>query len=166
MNYPLYPMDINRSRVPNKTKRGEHPHTIFCKRQRWSPKPFIFRRQGNGYVAGKMLTENKVALAKATGATRYAWGGYGEMNVQPTDSQNIFLFTFNNEETRERIWRDKPWSLSNTLTAIEKYNGRGNPKDILMEKLTMWVQIHGLHQNQQSEQNMVSVGNAVKIVGF
>ncbi|CAL1376574.1 unnamed protein product [Linum trigynum] len=105
-----------------------------------------------------MLTESRVALAKAAGAARYAWGGYGEVNVQPTETQNLFIFTFSNQEIRERIWRDRPWSLSNTLTALEKYNGRGKPEEIPLEKIAMWVQIHGMHQDQRNEQNMVAIG--------
>ncbi|CAL1402089.1 unnamed protein product [Linum trigynum] len=146
-SYLLLNMETNRSLISSSSKGREG-------------RPNLSSSGGRGIamLLGKMLTENKVALAKAAGAARYAWGGYGEVNVQPTDSQNLFLFTFNNEETRERIWRDRPWSLSNTLTAIEKYNGRGKPEDTTMEKLAMWVQIHGLHQNQRIEKNMVSIG--------
>ncbi|CAL1408674.1 unnamed protein product [Linum trigynum] len=116
--------------------------------------------RGMSMLLGKMLSENRVAMAKAAGAARYAWGCYGEVNIQPTETQNLFLFTFNSEEIRDRIWRDRPWSLSNTLTAIEKYNGRGKPEDVPIEKMSMWVQIHGLHQNQRSEENMVAIGSS------
>ncbi|CAL1383883.1 unnamed protein product [Linum trigynum] len=59
--------------------------------------------RGISMLLGRMLTENMVALAKAAGAARYAWGGYGEVNVQPTETQNLFIFTFINQEIRERI---------------------------------------------------------------
>ncbi|CAL1412750.1 unnamed protein product [Linum trigynum] len=111
-------------------------------------------------LLGKMLTESKVAVAKAAGAARYAWGCYGEVNIQPTETPNLFLFTFNSMEIRDKIWRERPWSLSNTLTAIEKYNGRGKPEDVPIEKMAMWVQIHGLHQNQRSEENMMAIGSS------
>ncbi|CAL1395983.1 unnamed protein product [Linum trigynum] len=123
-------------------------------------RPLLSSTGGRGIsmLLGKLLTENRVALAKAAGAARYAWGGYGEVNVQPTETQNLFIFTFNNEAIREKIWRDRPWSLSNTLTAVEKYNGRGKPEEVPIEKVAMWVQIHGIHQNQRSEENMVAIG--------
>ncbi|CAL1359784.1 unnamed protein product [Linum trigynum] len=113
-------------------------------------------------LLGKMLTESKVAVAKAKGAgeARYAWGCYGEVNIQPTETRNLFLFTFSNAEIRDKIWRDRPWSLSNTLTAIERYNGRGKPEDVAIEKMATWVQIHGLHQNQRNEENMVTIGSS------
>ncbi|CAL1376959.1 unnamed protein product [Linum trigynum] len=151
-------MNINNSRAPSGT-REENRLTPSSSRSR-SDRPILTSTGGRGIsmMLGKMLTENRVALAKAAGAARYAWGGYGEVNVQPTDKQNLFIFTFNKEEVREKIWNDRPWSLSNTLTAIEKYNGRGKPEEVPMEKLAMWVQIHGLHQNQRSEQNMVAIG--------
>ncbi|CAL1409409.1 unnamed protein product [Linum trigynum] len=116
--------------------------------------------RGMSMLLGKMLTESKVALAKAAGAARYAWGCYGEVNIHPTETQNLFLFTFSNTEIRDKIWRDRPWSLSNTLTAIERYNGRGRPEDVPIEKMAMWVQIHGLHQNQRNEENMVTIGSS------
>ncbi|CAL1376775.1 unnamed protein product [Linum trigynum] len=55
-------------------------------------------------LLGKMLMENKVALAKASGAARYAWGKYGEVGVQPTQAQNLFIFTLNDAIIREKIW--------------------------------------------------------------
>ncbi|CAL1397337.1 unnamed protein product [Linum trigynum] len=116
--------------------------------------------RGLSMLLGKMLTESRVAMAKAAGAARYAWGSYGEVNIQPTETQNLFLFTFSSEEIRDRIWRDRPWSLSNTLTAIERYNGRGKPENVPIEKMAMWVQIHGLHQNQRNEENMVAIGSS------
>ncbi|CAL1370740.1 unnamed protein product [Linum trigynum] len=116
--------------------------------------------RGISMLLGKMLTKNKVVVAKAAGAARYAWGNYGEVNIQPTETANLFIFTFNNMETRDKVWRDRPWSLSNTLTAIEKYSGRGKPEDIPIEKVSMWVQIHGLHQNQRNVQNMEAIGSS------
>ncbi|CAL1382340.1 unnamed protein product [Linum trigynum] len=110
-------------------------------------------------LLGKMLTENKVAVTKAARAARYAWGSYGELNIQPTEPPNLFIFTFNNMETRDKVWMDRPWSLSNTLTTIEKYSGRGKPEDIPIVKVSMWVQIHGLHQNQRNVQNMEAIGS-------
>ncbi|CAL1355971.1 unnamed protein product [Linum trigynum] len=122
------------------------------------PKLTINAGRGISMLLGKMLSENKVALAKAAGAARYAWGEYGEIGVQPTQSQNLFIFTFKDAKTRERIWLERPWSLSNTMTAVEKCEGRGEPKDVPMNKLAVCVQIHGLHQNQRSEQNIISIG--------
>ncbi|CAL1402374.1 unnamed protein product [Linum trigynum] len=116
--------------------------------------------RGMSMLLGKMLTESKVALAKAAGAARYAWGSYGEVNIQPTETPNLFLFTFKSMEIRDKIWEERPRSLSNTMTAIEKYNGRGKPEDVSIEKMAMWVQIHGLHQNQRSEENMVAIGSS------
>ncbi|CAL1366144.1 unnamed protein product [Linum trigynum] len=116
--------------------------------------------RGMSMLLGKMLTESKVAVAKAAGAARYAWGCYGEVNIQPTETQNLFLFTFKSREIRDKIWEERPWSLSNTMTAIEKYSGRGKPEDVPIEKMAMWVQIHGLHQNQRSEENMVAIGSS------
>ncbi|CAL1410494.1 unnamed protein product [Linum trigynum] len=114
--------------------------------------------RGISMLLGKMLTENKVALAKAAGVARYAWGKYGEIGVQPTQAQNLFIFTFKDAKTRERVWLERPWSLSNTMTALEKYEGRGDPEATPMNKLSVWVQIHGLHQSQRCEQNIISIG--------
>ncbi|CAL1359859.1 unnamed protein product [Linum trigynum] len=155
---PPLTMDINNNRAPSRA-REESRLTQSSIRSR-ADRPILTSTGGRGIsmLLGKMLTENRVALAKAAGAARYAWGGYGEVNVQPTETQNLFIFTFSNEEIREKIWRVRPWSLSNTLTAVEKYNGRGKPEEVPMEKVAMWVQIHGMHQNQRSEQNMVVIG--------
>ncbi|CAL1359397.1 unnamed protein product [Linum trigynum] len=114
--------------------------------------------RGISMLLGKMLTENKVALAKASGAARYAWGKYEEVGVQPTQAQNLFIFTFKDAKTREKIWLERPWSLSNTMTALTKYEGRGDPEAVPMNKLAVWVQIHGLHQSQRCEQNIISIG--------
>ncbi|CAL1404086.1 unnamed protein product [Linum trigynum] len=152
-------MERGNSQAPNRA-RDENRNTLAASRSR-GERPFLSSNGGRGIsmMLGKMLTENRVALAKAAGAARYAWGGYGEVNVQPTETQNLFIFTFNNEAIREKIWRDRPWSLSNTTTAIEKYNGRGKPEEVPIDKVAMWVQIHGIHQNQRNEENMVAIGN-------
>ncbi|CAL1375626.1 unnamed protein product [Linum trigynum] len=123
-------------------------------------RPQLISNAGRGIsmLLGKMLSENKIALAKAAGAARYAWGRYGEVGVQPTQAQNLFIFTFKDAQTREKIWLERPWSLSNTMTALEKYEGRGEPEAAPMNKLAVWVQIHGLHQSQRCEQNVVSIG--------
>ncbi|CAL1383536.1 unnamed protein product [Linum trigynum] len=151
-------MEINNSRAPSRAIE-EIRLTSSSSRNR-GDHPILTSTGGRGIsmMWGKMLSENRVALAKAAGAACYAWGGYGEVNVQPTETQNLFIFTFSNEEIREMIWRDRQWSLSNTLTAVEKYNGRGKPEEVPIEKVAMWVQIHRMHQNQRSEQNMVAIG--------
>ncbi|CAL1367967.1 unnamed protein product [Linum trigynum] len=64
--------------------------------------------RGMSILLGKMLTESKVVVAKATGAARYTWGCFGEVNIQPTETPNLFLFTFNSMEIRDKIWRDRP----------------------------------------------------------
>ncbi|CAL1396123.1 unnamed protein product [Linum trigynum] len=151
-------MEISNSKAPSRA-RDEIGTTLSSPRNR-GERPILSSNGGRGIsmMLGKMLTENRFALAKAAGAARYAWGGYGEVNVQPTETQNLFIFTFNNEAISEKIWRDRPWSLSNTLTAVEKCNGRGKPEETPIEKVAMWVQIHGIHQNQRSEENMVAIG--------
>ncbi|CAL1376746.1 unnamed protein product [Linum trigynum] len=155
----LVPMEVsNNNRGPSKSREeGRISQTTSRGR---GDRPILSSTGGRGMtmLLGKMLTENRVTLAKASGAARYAWGGYGEVNVQPTDAQNLFIFTFNNEQVREKIWRDRPWSLSNTLTAMEKYNGRGKPEEVPIERVAMWVQIHGMHQDQRNEQNMEAIG--------
>ncbi|CAL1354408.1 unnamed protein product [Linum trigynum] len=123
-------------------------------------RPQLISNAGRGIsmLLGKMLSENKIALAKAAGAARYAWGRYGEVGVQPTQAQNLFIFTFKDAQTRERIWLERPWSLSNTMTVLEKYDGRGEPEAAPMNNLAVWVQIHGLHQSHRCGQNVVSIG--------
>ncbi|CAL1404854.1 unnamed protein product [Linum trigynum] len=123
-------------------------------------RPQLTTNNGRGIsmLLGRMLTENKVALAKASGAARYAWGKFGEVGVQPTQAQNLFIFTFKYAKIREKIWLERPWSLSHTMTALSKYEGRGDPEAVPMNKLAVWVQIHGLHQSQRSEQNVISIG--------
>ncbi|CAL1388444.1 unnamed protein product [Linum trigynum] len=44
------------------------------------------------------------------------------------------------------------------MTALAKYEGRGDSEAVPMNKLAVWVQIHGLHQSQRSEQNIISIG--------
>ncbi|CAL1382943.1 unnamed protein product [Linum trigynum] len=107
-----------------------------------------------------MLSENRIAYAKANGAAQYAWGTYGEIGVQPIENTpNLFLFTFPSEEIWEKVWLARPWSLSNTLTTIEKWNGRGLPKEVPLDRLAMWVQVHRLHQNMRVESNIDAIGS-------
>ncbi|CAL1377393.1 unnamed protein product [Linum trigynum] len=101
-------MEISNSKAPSRAKE-ENRTTLSFSRNR-SECPILSSTEGRGIsmMLGKMLTENRVVLAKAAGAARYAWGGYGEVNVQPSETQNLFIFTLNNEAIREKIWRDKP----------------------------------------------------------
>ncbi|CAL1375453.1 unnamed protein product [Linum trigynum] len=115
--------------------------------------------RGIAMMLGKMMTESKIAKAKATGAAKFAWGRYGEVGVQPVEStHNLFIFTFASAEIREKVWLDRPWSLSNTQTALQKWNGRGLPEEVNMDRLACWVQIHGLHQCMRVESNIKDIG--------
>lgn len=61
-----------------------------------------------------------------------------------TSSDGRFVVTFSEEGDRQRVLQAGPWHYQNDAVLIKDFDGVGNPVDVRLDSLSIWVQIHRL----------------------
>ncbi|KAL7214357.1 hypothetical protein ACSBR1_026715 [Camellia fascicularis] len=87
-------------------------------------------------LLGKVLASQSLNNNVVSSIIKGAWKVRGELSISPWN-MNTFLFQFSEEEDRNRIFRDCPWSIMGFLL----------------------VQAHGLPIQNMSKQNGIIIGN-------
>ncbi|KAL7201896.1 hypothetical protein ACSBR1_033564 [Camellia fascicularis] len=75
--------------------------------------------------------------------------------------ENAFLFQFTDEEYRNKILRDSPWSVMGFLLALQPLVARQTMEEIDFKWCQFWVQAHGLPFNKLTKKNGEIIGNHV-----
>ncbi|KAM6593181.1 hypothetical protein CsatA_000884 [Cannabis sativa] len=75
---------------------------------------------------------------------------------------NLYLFQFYHEIDIKRVINGSPWTFNRLLFLFGRVPRGGDPKSIPLNKLDMWVQIHGLTSGFMTER---VVKEAAKVIG-
>ncbi|KAL7183947.1 hypothetical protein ACSBR2_026173 [Camellia fascicularis] len=68
-------------------------------------------------LLGKVLAPKPLNRNAVTNIIRNAWRIWGEFSISPW-MENAFCFQFTDEEDRNKILRDRPWSVMGFLLAL------------------------------------------------
>ncbi|TXG57139.1 hypothetical protein EZV62_018452 [Acer yangbiense] len=92
-------------------------------------------------LVGKIISGKKANREAFKNLIEKLWSQFGRVEIESV-GVNIFVFHFNNQEERNRIWNRGPWYFDNSLIALEKPEGMGNISNLKFNKVEMWIQIH------------------------
>ncbi|TXG72530.1 hypothetical protein EZV62_001109 [Acer yangbiense] len=92
-------------------------------------------------LVGKNLSGKKVNRDAFKNLIEQLWSQFGSVEVESV-GVNIFMFHFNNQEERNRIWQRGPWYFDKSLIVLEKPEGMGNISQQRFNKVELWIQIH------------------------
>lgn len=76
-------------------------------------------------------------------------------------AENIFKIIFGCKEDRDRIFRNRPWSLDGAYLILKLWPDNLVMNDILFDANTLWLQIHGLPPAVMQEGTAEKIGNRV-----
>ncbi|KAK3193077.1 hypothetical protein Dsin_024387 [Dipteronia sinensis] len=94
-------------------------------------------------LVGKVLSGKKVNREAFKILIEQLWRSFGKVDVESV-GDNIFMFCFNNQEDRNRIWHRGPWYFDNSLIVLEKPMGVGDISLLGFTKVELWVHIHDI----------------------
>ncbi|TXG53848.1 hypothetical protein EZV62_019104 [Acer yangbiense] len=92
-------------------------------------------------LVGKILSGKKVNREAFIHLIEQLWSPFGRVAIESV-GVNIFMFHFNNQEERNRIWQRGPWYFDKSLIVLEKSEGMGNISHLRFNKVELWIQIH------------------------
>ncbi|TXG51202.1 hypothetical protein EZV62_023726 [Acer yangbiense] len=92
-------------------------------------------------LVGKILSSKKVNRDAFIHLIEQLWSPFGRVGIELVEV-NVFLFKFNNQEERNRIWQRGPWYFDKSLIVLVKPEGMGNISQLCFNSVEMWVQIH------------------------
>ncbi|CAL1374543.1 unnamed protein product [Linum trigynum] len=118
------------------------------------------RGEENSVLIGKWLTDNNISVGKACNAAQNKWGSYGEVTIR-REAKNLFIYTFPSVAGRDAVWDSRPWSLSNTLLALLKWDGETKPIEAEFPSITLWIQFHDLPEVLRDEKSIQTVAEFV-----
>ncbi|TXG63929.1 hypothetical protein EZV62_010923 [Acer yangbiense] len=95
----------------------------------------------NHCLVGKVLSGKRVNREAFKMLIDQLWSPFGAVETELV-GDNIFMFYFNNQVDRDRIWQRGPWYFEKSLIALEKPSGTGNIALLGFNKVELWVQIH------------------------
>ncbi|TXG53188.1 hypothetical protein EZV62_022357 [Acer yangbiense] len=95
----------------------------------------------NHCLVGKVLSGKRVNREAFKMLIDQLWSPFGAVDTELV-GDNIFMFYFNNQVDRDRIWQRGPWYFEKSLVALEKPTGIGNIALLAFNKVELWVQIH------------------------
>ncbi|KAM6559477.1 hypothetical protein CsatA_028716 [Cannabis sativa] len=75
--------------------------------------------------------------------------------------QNRFLFQFYHEIDIRRVINGSPWTYDRKQLIIERLKPGGNPKNVMLNTLDMWVQIHDLQSGFRTEKAILEAGRFI-----
>lgn len=78
-------------------------------------------------------------------------------------SHNLFLFQFYHEVDITNILRGSPWTFDKKQLIIQRLKEGDNPKEMTLNRLEMWVQIHDLQVGFMSEKVIKDVANYIGV---
>jgi len=72
-----------------------------------------------------------------------AWRPVKGVDVIPT-TENRYLFQFNHKNDAENVLNDRPWTYDNCNLVIERISPGMVPKNVCLDFMNIWVQVHNL----------------------
>ncbi|TXG53141.1 hypothetical protein EZV62_022310 [Acer yangbiense] len=95
----------------------------------------------NHCLVGKVLSGKRVNREAFKTLIDQLWSPFGAVETEVV-GDNIFMFYFNNQVDRDRIWQRGPWYFEKSLIALEKLVGTGDISLLGFNRVELWVQIH------------------------
>ncbi|KAL7183863.1 hypothetical protein ACSBR2_026106 [Camellia fascicularis] len=109
-------------------------------------------------LLGKVLASQSLNNNVVSSIIKGAWKVRGELSISPWN-MNTFLFQFSEEEDRNRILRDYPWSIMGFLLVLQTLSPKQTMEEVDFTWCPFWVQAHGLPIQNMSKQNGIIIGN-------
>ncbi|KAI7983760.1 hypothetical protein LOK49_LG15G00619 [Camellia lanceoleosa] len=86
-----------------------------------------------------------------------AWNVRNSFSISPWND-NLFLFTFEDDEDRQWVLEEAPWSVMGNLTVLKLVELRSPVSQMDFTWSPFWVQVHGLLMDKMTKTNGETIG--------
>lgn len=114
------------------------------------------RRLSNLSIVGKICSNKSVSKNVVVMILRRIWFTEEHIKIEQLGN-NFFLFSFKNEQDRNRVWMWRPWSVNGTHLLLREWNSNLALSNIDFNLSSFWVQIHGLPMRFMTKQNAIRI---------
>lgn len=94
-------------------------------------------------LIGRVLSDKEVRLTYFKQRLNTFWRPVKGFDVSPT-TENRYLFQFNHKNDAENVMMDRPWTYDNCNLVIERISPGMIPKNVCLDFMNIWVQVHNL----------------------
>lgn len=110
-------------------------------------------------LVGKIYLDKSISKNVVVVIMRRVWFTEEQIKIEQL-GKNVFLFSFKNEQDKNRVWRKRPWSMNGAHMLLREWNPYLNLAEIDFSMSSFWVQIHELPIRFMTKEN------AIRIVGL
>ncbi|XP_062099844.1 uncharacterized protein LOC133805696 [Humulus lupulus] len=111
-------------------------------------------------LVGHFLTKRIIDFQQMQHMMVAFWRPGRGMYVKELEN-NLYLFQFYHEVDIRRVIEGSPWTFDRMQLVFECLKEGDNPRQITLNRLDIWVQIHDLQPSLMSERVVKDVGNSV-----
>lgn len=111
-------------------------------------------------LIGRFLTESPIDFQAMQHRMAALWRPGKGVYIKEVD-RNRYIFQFYHEVDITRVMEESPWTFGRFHLILERMKAGDNPRTILINKLDLWVQLHGMHAGFMSQRVVKDVGNYI-----
>lgn len=111
-------------------------------------------------VVGRFISEGKVDFMAMQHTMAALWKPGRGVYMKELDS-NLYLFQFYREIDVKRVMEGCPWSFNRRALVMARLKEGENPRNVDLNRMELWVQVHDLKLGFMSEKILSGIGNYV-----
>ena len=109
-------------------------------------------------VVGKVWTQRHINAKAFMATMKSVWQPMQGMDISNI-GRNTFVFQFYHWRDKQRVMEGQPWHFDNHAISLDDIAGKGNPANIELFKLPLWVRVYNLpFKGRLNHTNLESVG--------
>lgn len=113
-------------------------------------------------LVGRFLTEASIDFQAMQHKMASLWRPGRGMYVKQLDP-NRFIFQFYHDIDIKRVIEGSPWTFGRFHLVFERLKDGDNPRTVSINKMDIWVQLHGMNTGFMSQRVVKDVGNYIGI---
>lgn len=111
-------------------------------------------------LIGKFLTDSPIDYQAMQHKMASLWRPGKGLYVKQLES-NRFIFQFYHEIDIKRVIDGSPWTFGRFHLVLERLKDGNNPRTIEINKIDLWVQLHGMNTGFMSQRVATDIGNYI-----
>lgn len=111
-------------------------------------------------LVGRFLTKSSIDFQAMQHKMAVLWRPGRGLYVKELD-RNRYLLQFYHELDIKRVMEGSPWTFSRFHLVFERLREGDNSREIPINKLDLWVQLHGMNAGFKSQRMVADIGNYI-----
>ena len=115
------------------------------------------KERGKNCLVMKVLSRRGVILDALRKNFRMLWKPNKSMGISVIGDE-LFLVEFEDDRDKRRVLEMRPWHYEKQLVLLQEFDGKRDPKDIVLRWSPFWVQIYNLPLNHRTRETGMAIG--------